>query len=141
MGLSCRDIRLLCQDIGLFSQDMHTFGYRLILFSFQSHDFVSDFLPLSSTPSPQNKESIKKWKTDVRKRVLSDPALDKWGPKEAYPCPNACPKSGLPMDNTACPTMWPNEAALLLRCLCIFIHVFGCVNVCVWVRVSESVCE
>jgi hypothetical protein len=65
----------------------------------------------------QGDERVRRWKADVRKRVLTDPIPDKWGPKEAYPCPNACPKSGLHLDNTACPMMWPKEAALLLGAL------------------------
>eukprot|EP00802_Teleaulax_amphioxeia_P010034 Tamp_10059.p1 GENE.Tamp_10059~~Tamp_10059.p1 ORF type:complete len:591 (-),score=104.47 Tamp_10059:262-2034(-) len=65
----------------------------------------------------QENKQVLSWKENVRHNVLTDPVPDKWGPKEAYPCPASCPHSGLPMVNVACPMMWPREAKLLLSVL------------------------
>ena len=65
----------------------------------------------------QQNAAVLRWKHDVQRNVLTDPVPDKWGPREAYPCPDVCPGSSLPLENSACPMMWPAEAALLLKAL------------------------
>ena len=62
----------------------------------------------------QSEDRVLQWKSQVRRETIRRQST---GTSEAYPCPDKCPVSELHMENTICPMMLRQEAALLLRVL------------------------
>ena len=59
--------------------------------------------------------SVMEWKRERRAAIFASPIPDKFGPIEGYPCADSCPGSGIPLENTVCPMMFPAEAKPTLR--------------------------